>query len=163
MNGSPIFTYGGRGTTKPGVDTAEHAIIYSHGQSPQLLPGEQEMSIPPIPVVMNPGERPFDITSRLWFGISFPVQYNIKVKDLGYIPLDRMPTLLGSLYLENHPGANTLTDGSNDISMLDVGTERIDELGQALQTQASSISPSSEFSLHHTLSCINHPRIRRGS
>ncbi|KAL1798130.1 hypothetical protein ACET3X_002167 [Alternaria dauci] len=111
----PINTYGQRGITKPGVDPAEHAIIYSHGHSPRTLPGEREMTIPPIPVVMNPGEQPLHEASRLWFGISYPVQYNIKVKDLGYVHMAWMPMFQSSWKLETHPGVNTLTDISDDI------------------------------------------------
>tara|TARA_R110002003_G_scaffold251_3_gene17779 strand:+ start:20504 stop:20707 length:204 start_codon:yes stop_codon:yes gene_type:complete len=34
---------------------------------------------------MNEGERPLTQASRIYFGIHHPIQYNVKVKDLGYV------------------------------------------------------------------------------
>jgi hypothetical protein len=98
---SPIFRYGMRATLKHGVIPNEHAIAYSYGYSPQLLPGEQELSKGPICIVMNTGEKPLSITSRIYFGIHYPIQYNVKVKDLGYVLEDCIPDLLGYWNEEN--------------------------------------------------------------
>ncbi|KAH7092334.1 hypothetical protein FB567DRAFT_545497 [Paraphoma chrysanthemicola] len=92
----PIYTYSGRGTLKPGVNAAEHAIAYSWGHQPQLLKDENGITKPPIAIVMNEGERPLDMTSRIYFGITHPVQHNVKVKDIGYVPKDFMPALIAS-------------------------------------------------------------------
>jgi hypothetical protein len=98
---SPIFTYGNRATTKKGVVPDEHAIAYSYGNSPQLLYGEQESSKEPICIVMSPGERPLSMASRIYFGIHHPIQYNVKVKDLGYVLESCIPNLLGYWNQEN--------------------------------------------------------------
>jgi hypothetical protein len=80
---------------KPGVNPDEHAIIYSFGSTPVLLPGEANLTKEPIPVVMNRGERPLSQAARIYFGIHHPIQYNVKVKDLGHVHKDWMPKLLG--------------------------------------------------------------------
>ena len=82
---SPIFTYGGRATLKPGVRPDEHAIAYSSVNEPEYLPGEASMSKQPICIVDTPGTPPLHKASRIYFGIHHPIQYNVKVKDLGHV------------------------------------------------------------------------------
>jgi hypothetical protein len=91
---STIFTYGGRGTTKPGVIPDEHAIMYSSQYSPRLLQGETVLSKMPIPVVMNHGVRALSASSRVYFALHHPIQYNVKVMDVGYVHPDWLPYLL---------------------------------------------------------------------
>ncbi|KAF7573643.1 hypothetical protein PtrM4_085480 [Pyrenophora tritici-repentis] len=84
----PIFTYNKQGTKKPGVVPSEHAIAYSYGYEPILLPGEARLEKDPICIVSNDSE-PLSTASRIYFGIHHPIQYNVKVKDLGYVvPVD---------------------------------------------------------------------------
>ncbi|EDU42931.1 conserved hypothetical protein [Pyrenophora tritici-repentis Pt-1C-BFP] len=78
----PIFTYNKQGTKKPGVVPSEHAIAYSYGYEPILLPGEARLEKDPICIVSNDSE-PLSTASRIYFGIHHPIQYNVKVKDLG--------------------------------------------------------------------------------
>ncbi|KAF2026443.1 hypothetical protein EK21DRAFT_74114, partial [Setomelanomma holmii] len=79
----PIFTYMEKGTLKNGVNPEEHAIVYRYGSQPRLLDGETGMTKHPICVVMNENET-LSPASRLNFGVQHPIQYNVKVKDLGY-------------------------------------------------------------------------------
>ena len=44
---------------------------------------------------MTKSEKPLAIASRVCFGIHYPVQYNVKVKDLGSVHQDWLPILLG--------------------------------------------------------------------
>ncbi|KAA8626975.1 hypothetical protein A1F94_002029 [Pyrenophora tritici-repentis] len=80
----PIFTYGKQGTRKPGVVPSEHAIAHSYGYQATLLPGEAELEKDPICIV-SPDGAPLSTASRIYFGIHHPIQYNVKVKDLGYV------------------------------------------------------------------------------
>jgi hypothetical protein len=98
---SPIFTYGNRGTTKPGVVPEEHAIIYSYGDAPTLLPGEASLSKQPICVFMQQGETPLSRASRIYFGIHHPIQYNVKVKELGDVRPEHLAYLVGYWNMEN--------------------------------------------------------------
>ncbi|KAF2823140.1 hypothetical protein CC86DRAFT_263080, partial [Ophiobolus disseminans] len=96
----PLFTYGEQGTKKPGVAPQEHAIANSYGKTPQLLPGEEKLIKHAICIVMNEGERPLSTATRISFGIQHPVQYDVKVKDLGYVHPDWMQTLIGYWTME---------------------------------------------------------------
>ncbi|KAH7409826.1 kinase-like domain-containing protein [Phaeosphaeria sp. MPI-PUGE-AT-0046c] len=92
----PIFTYSGRATTKRGVRPSEHGIAYSWGQKAQLLPGEGGIIKPSIAVVMAEGVVNLHIASRIYYGIMHPIQYNVKVKDIGYVPEIHVPSLIGN-------------------------------------------------------------------
>lgn len=100
---SPISTYSGKATLKSGVVADEHAVAYSYGRAPQLLPGEGPLSKHAICVVMNKGESPLLEAARIYFGIHHPIQYNVKLKDLGYVHPDWQPTFLGywNMHREN--------------------------------------------------------------
>ncbi|KAF1357964.1 hypothetical protein EJ07DRAFT_126380 [Lizonia empirigonia] len=91
----PIFTYGNQGTKKNGVRPSEHAIAHVWGTTPQLLQDETGIMKNPIPIVMVEGNS-LNIASRIYFGIHHPVQYNVKVKDIGYVPPDQVHTLIGN-------------------------------------------------------------------
>lgn len=97
----PIFSYGNKGTTKRGVVADEHAIAYSLGTQPQLVPGEAPLAKAPIPIVMDDGAGILVPASRIYFAIHHPIQYNVKVKSLGYVHPDYLPTFLGYWNQEN--------------------------------------------------------------
>jgi hypothetical protein len=90
------MTYGNRGTTKPGVIAHEHAVAHSWGHDPQLLGSEPSGIMPNIAIVMTEKERPLQPTSRINFGIHYPIQYNVKVKDIGYVPQTQIPSLINN-------------------------------------------------------------------
>ncbi|KAH7378343.1 hypothetical protein BKA66DRAFT_467089 [Pyrenochaeta sp. MPI-SDFR-AT-0127] len=110
----PIFTYSGQGTKKEGVVPDEHSIAYSYGSSPQLLHGETKSSKHDICIVMNSGEPHLSRASRIYFGIHHPIQFNLKVKDLGYVHPNWMPAFLGYWNMEN--GNSTGTQQAPDVS-----------------------------------------------
>jgi hypothetical protein len=92
---SPISTYSSRGTAKPGVDPKEHAIVYMSGTLPTYLPGESSSSMrEPIEVVPTNGRETLDRASRLRFGKTFPIEWNVKVKDVGRIAPSHMSKLI---------------------------------------------------------------------
>ncbi|KAH6865201.1 hypothetical protein BKA58DRAFT_322204 [Alternaria rosae] len=97
----PIFTYYGKATTKSGVVADEHAIAYSLGQQPQLVQGESPLRKAPIPIVMEENNRTLVPASRIYFAIHHPIQYNVKVKNLGHVHPDYLPTFLGYWNQEN--------------------------------------------------------------
>jgi hypothetical protein len=45
---------------------------------------------------MSPGIPILDVASRIYFGIVHPIQYNIKVKELGYVLQNHIPTLISN-------------------------------------------------------------------
>lgn len=95
---SPILTYGKRGTTKPGVKSAHHAIIFTESRSanpPRSLSSpprgaEYEPQLPNSPVcveLMDPRNQ-LDVMSRLNYAKVYTVEHNIKVCFLGRIHKD---------------------------------------------------------------------------
>jgi hypothetical protein len=68
---------------------------------PQLVQGEASLRKYPIPIVMEDGSRPLVAASRIYFAIHHPIQYNVKVKNLGYVHPDMLPTFLGYWNQEN--------------------------------------------------------------
>jgi hypothetical protein len=49
---------------------------------------------------MSDPERPLTQDSRIYFGIHHPIQYNVKVKDLGYVHPDDTARFLGYWAME---------------------------------------------------------------
>jgi hypothetical protein len=110
---SPIFTYSGQGTMKRGVNPGEHAIAYGYGSVPQQLQGEQILAKGPICIVATDNHRPMSKAARIRFGIYHPVQYNVKVKDIGYVHPDWMPTFLGYWNTEQDTADGRETEVTN--------------------------------------------------
>jgi hypothetical protein len=92
----PIFTYSGKATTKKGVRPAEHGVAYSWGTEARLIPGETGIKKPSIGVVMAKDVPELEPASRIYYGIQHPIQYNVKVKEIGYVPQIHVPTLIGN-------------------------------------------------------------------
>ncbi|KAF2868229.1 hypothetical protein BDV95DRAFT_500966 [Massariosphaeria phaeospora] len=91
----PVFTYSGRATLKQGVRPREHAVIYTAGSQISLLPGETGITKDSIAVDSAPSVPPLNKCSRLYFGIHHPIQYNVKVKDLGMVSDNDIPKMIG--------------------------------------------------------------------
>jgi hypothetical protein len=70
----------------------------------------------PIPIVMNQDERPLSAASRIYFGIHHPIQYNVKVKDLGYVHNNWMATFLGYWNQENGVETSQNPDVTHDAA-----------------------------------------------
>lgn len=96
----PIFTYGGRATTKSGVEPSEHAIIHIQGTRPRLVPGEATLEKKSIAVVPAGSGVRLAPASRINFGIQHPIQHNVKVKDLGTVYDEDMPYLIAYFRIE---------------------------------------------------------------
>ncbi|KAF2728506.1 hypothetical protein EJ04DRAFT_516542 [Polyplosphaeria fusca] len=98
----PVFTYNGRGTTKAGLRPSEHAVVHTVGFPDQPRQDERGINKLPIPVEAVPGVPPLDPMSRIYFGIHHPIQYNVKVKDLGQVPEEFVLRLIAYWNIENN-------------------------------------------------------------
>jgi hypothetical protein len=82
------------------------------------LSGEQALSKDPICIVDVQGERTLTQATRIHFGIQYPIQYNVKVKDLGYVHPEWMPALMRYWELEQssetRQSAQITAEGEND-------------------------------------------------
>ncbi|ORY18206.1 hypothetical protein BCR34DRAFT_504925 [Clohesyomyces aquaticus] len=82
----PISSYSGRGTTKPGCDPAEHAIVYCNGNGPVWLAGEAENAMRKDPIkVTTVNHETLSPASRIRFGKVYPIEMNVKVKEIGEV------------------------------------------------------------------------------
>jgi hypothetical protein len=135
----PIFTYSKRATLKRGVRAAEHGIAYSYGQQPKLLPGETGIIKSSLAVSMAQGEPILDIASRIYYGIHHPIQYNVKVKDIGQVLPNHVPALIGNWKAEDDREtmqAFDVTETAEDPELPDVPEETVPQ------------SPTSHEDLH---------------
>ncbi|KAI9874205.1 MAG: hypothetical protein M1830_010077, partial [Pleopsidium flavum] len=89
-----ITTYGGRATTKPGVDPKEHAIIYSGNEIPSKLEGERGLNKDALRVQLVDMSQKLDPRSRVNFGRTFTIQHNVKVKEVGMLTSSDMHKLI---------------------------------------------------------------------
>lgn len=95
----PIYTYGGKGVSKEGVDPSHHAIAYTH--KPKLSK-EEEASVAGTTMLESIHVEPkvpwrrLDPMSRINFSELHTVHYKPNVKPFGHID-DRMHALFDSL------------------------------------------------------------------
>ncbi|KAF2791583.1 hypothetical protein K505DRAFT_363700 [Melanomma pulvis-pyrius CBS 109.77] len=83
----PIYTYGGRGTTKPGCRPEHHAVAYLSWTEPSQYQGE---SITKEPIRIQPAdaETTMHQASRINFAQTFIIKWDVKVKDIGMVSLE---------------------------------------------------------------------------
>ncbi|KAI4945167.1 hypothetical protein J4E91_008144 [Alternaria rosae] len=102
---SGIGTYSGRGTLKDGCNPAEHTIVYFSGTDPAscYIPGEYETGMTKEPIEVLPAESSMSIRreSRIRFGKVYPIEMNVKVKDIGRVREDQIGALLSYWSQEN--------------------------------------------------------------
>ncbi|OAL62427.1 hypothetical protein A7C99_7011 [Trichophyton rubrum] len=80
-----IYTYGGRGLLKPGIDLNTHSVVYMRGSEPAYYAPGREAGIPPIMINPFTPEDKLQESSCLNFGKVFTVDHNIKVKPIGHV------------------------------------------------------------------------------
>jgi len=117
VNACGIGTYSGRGTLKDGCNPAEHTIVYFSGTDPAscYIPGEYESGMikEPIEVVpAGPNER-IRRESRIRFGKVYPIEMNVKVKDIGRVREDQISALISCWAQENHAPILAYTPSSS--------------------------------------------------
>jgi hypothetical protein len=95
---SPIGTYAGRGTLKKGCLPWEHTIAYLSGTDPRscYLPGEYESGMTKQPIEIVPVDSSIALRSesRIRFGKMYPIEKNVKVKDIGLVHQNYLGKLL---------------------------------------------------------------------
>jgi hypothetical protein len=123
----PIFTYSGKATTKKGVRPAEHGVAYSWGTEPRLVPGEVGIKKASIAIVMAKDVPELEPASRIYYGIQHPIQYNLKVKEIGYVPQTHVPTLIGNWRAEDENDTNQSSATTANAEIPDDVPEGSDE------------------------------------
>lgn len=90
----PITTYSKRGTLKRNCYPPEHAVAYFYGTQPGYLPGEDGMTKEPIEIYPSTSAEIMEPASRIRFGRTYPVEWNVKVKDIGRVMDSHMTRLI---------------------------------------------------------------------
>ena len=149
---SPIFTYRSQGTNKPGVVASEHAIAYSHGHKPTLMPGEQALEKDPICIMSADGQS-LNPASRIYFGIHHPIQYNVKVKDLGNVVKDHIHRLIGYWMMESDNGGGRTIISQDSYAETEVPKQTQDS-GLEHQEHEETTSGNRESSFEPNVSLL---------
>ena len=77
------------------MDQTEHAVIYTGSEIPKELPGETRIFKEAIKVIPVDEEQAFDPRSRINFARTFPVEYNVKVMEVGKVAESDMRRFIG--------------------------------------------------------------------
>jgi hypothetical protein len=93
---SAISTYGRKGVLKPGCNASEHAIAYLKGQQPLYLNGERERGMHKDPIEIEPADSQAvsDPTSRIRFGKTYSIEFNVKVCEIGMVSQDHLEKII---------------------------------------------------------------------
>ncbi|KAF2846789.1 hypothetical protein T440DRAFT_492506 [Plenodomus tracheiphilus IPT5] len=98
VNACGIGTYSGRGTLKPGCGPKEHAIVYFSGTDPATcyIPGEYEGGMDKEPIQIDPANMALSLRrdSRIRFSKTYPIEMNVKIKDIGLVKPEYRSLLL---------------------------------------------------------------------
>ncbi|KAF1971093.1 hypothetical protein BU23DRAFT_472056 [Bimuria novae-zelandiae CBS 107.79] len=88
----PITTYSGRGCLKAGCEPSEHSVVYVRGYEPNscYLPGEYEAGLIKKPICIIPANGSIGIqtASRVHYCKAYPIEMNVKVKNIGDVAPD---------------------------------------------------------------------------
>jgi hypothetical protein len=95
---SGIGTYSNRGTRKGGCRPSEHAIVYLQGTDPAFcyLQGEKDSGMIKDAIEILPVDSSIRLrsNSRIRFGKTYPIEKNVKVKDIGQVHPSHVGRLL---------------------------------------------------------------------
>jgi hypothetical protein len=111
----PIFTYSNKATTKTGVRESEHGIAYSYPNQPEKIPGEGDAMKPPLCVYMSQNVPALHVASRIYYGIVHPIQYNVKVKDIGFLTKEHIPYLISGWKSEEENGSGSNANYTEEL------------------------------------------------
>ena len=81
------------------MDQSEHAVIYTSQEAPEVLKGEHRITKDAIRVIPVNQEQELHPCSRINFAMTFPVQHNVKVLEVGIIAPGDMRKFMG--YYQN--------------------------------------------------------------
>ncbi|KAF1941205.1 hypothetical protein EJ02DRAFT_444991 [Clathrospora elynae] len=101
-----ISTYGDQGVLKPGCNASEHTIVYLRGQQPVYLRGERERGMEKDPIQIEPTDdrEQMKPASRVRLGKIHPIEWNVKVRDIGMVSPGDMSKLVRYYREENDSG-----------------------------------------------------------
>ena len=102
---SRISTHGARGTVGKMMNQKEHGIIFTGGEAPQKLPGEKKLNKDPIEVIPVDSTQALDPLSRINYAKPYPIEHNVKVREVGKVAQRQVRKLLA--YYQTESGYDT--------------------------------------------------------
>ncbi|KAL1638748.1 hypothetical protein SLS58_008672 [Diplodia intermedia] len=91
-----IQTYNRQGVAKPGVDKAEHSVVFTGSYAPEIPewedPGGEMLQAIPV-VATDPTQAKMDAMSRLNYAKPYTVEHNVKSLDFGEVAPDWINTM----------------------------------------------------------------------
>lgn len=80
-----ISTYSGKGTTKSGVASRDHAAVVALGDTYIPQPNGETMDKDPIEVKIENADMTIDPMSRINFTKPYTVEHNVKMRNIGRV------------------------------------------------------------------------------
>ncbi|KAL9603953.1 MAG: hypothetical protein Q9219_000891 [cf. Caloplaca sp. 3 TL-2023] len=84
----------GQGAAKKGVDQNAHTIIYTGSRAPERQPTEHAMKKSPLQVIPVRPDEKLDSMSRVNLGKTYTIEWNTKVKEIGYVERDSLVKMI---------------------------------------------------------------------
>lgn len=86
-----MFTYGGQGLAKPGLDPDKHAQVFDERlDKPQTRPDEPPLKGPPLAVCIESPFEKLDPMYRINFGVTYTVEHSMEIRDVGHVAEESM-------------------------------------------------------------------------
>lgn len=100
---SPITTYSGQGCLKKGCIPSEHSVVHI-GTSPNYFQGEYEAGLTKAPIRIVPANSNLTMkpASRVHYSKSYPIEMNVKVKDIGNVAQEDLDKFIAYYNQENN-------------------------------------------------------------
>ncbi|KAN0114514.1 hypothetical protein V8E51_004058 [Hyaloscypha variabilis] len=108
-----ISSYGGRATTQPGIDPADHTVIYSSRKKGPVYHEGERIVNKPIRIELLDKSHDIDPASRLNYAQLYNVEYDVKVQFIGEVARNHFQTVV-TAFNERHP-PRTASSGYNDL------------------------------------------------
>jgi hypothetical protein len=93
-------TYGGQGTSKPGIEASSHAIAYMSNSHPARLASETGMTKQPICIDPAGPDQTLHQMTRINFAKTYTVEHNFKVMTIGKVADNSMHLLKAYFAIE---------------------------------------------------------------
>lgn len=87
-----IYTLGEKATTERDDQEMEYGMVYCLGQQPQLSFPRKER----VRIRMTDGVPALQIPSRIHYGVHLPIEFDVKAKEIGQVPVEDIPILIAN-------------------------------------------------------------------
>ena len=88
---------------KKGCVPSEHSVVYVRGTNPSFFAGEYESGLTKASICIEPADASVRMTpqSRVHYAKSYPIEMNVKVKDIGNVASEDLPKFIEYYHQES--------------------------------------------------------------